>query len=54
MHAMLMLLMGDQAPATLPEDGYLLWHCSNKEDFVKQMPLFDEWGLHPGGLEGPR
>ncbi|KAF6991590.1 hypothetical protein CFC21_008661 [Triticum aestivum] len=23
-------------------------------EFVRQMPLFDEWGLRPAGLEGPR
>ena len=40
--AMLKLLMGDSVPTMLPEEGCLLYQCSNKEDFVMEMPLFDE------------
>jgi hypothetical protein len=53
LHTMLELLTGDPAPAALREEGCLLYQCSNKEDFVRQMPPFDEWGLRPKGLEGP-
>ena len=48
------LLTGDPAPANLPEEGCLLYCCSNKVEFARQMPPFDEWGLRPVGLEGPR
>src|SRR5215216_1459123 len=48
------LLTVNPAPAMLPEEGCLLYCCSNKEEFVRQMPLFNEWGLRPVGLEGPR
>ena len=54
LRTVLELLTGDPAPATLPEEGCLLYQCSNKEDFVKERPLFDEWGLRLVGLEGPR
>ena len=50
---MLELLTGDPMPTNLPEEGCLLYCCSNKVEFVKQMPLFDEWGLCPAGLDGP-
>ena len=51
---MLELLTGDLMPANLPEEGCLLYCCLNKVEFMKQMPLFDEWGLRPVGLKGPR
>ena len=51
---MLELLTGDPMPANLPEEGCLLYYYSNKAEFVRKMPLFDEWGPHPVGLEGPR
>ena len=50
----LKLLTGEPEPADLPGGGCLLYLCSNKEAFAGQMPLFDEWGLLPEGLEGPR
>ena len=52
LRAMLVLLKGDPAPAVLPEDGCLLWHCSNKEDFVKQMPSLMSRGYARGALKG--
>ena len=36
------------------QEGCLLYCCSNKVEFVKQMPPFNEWGLRPVGLEGLR
>ena len=50
----LMILTGDPFPGSIRQGGALLYLCSNKADFVKQMPSFDEWGLHPAGLRGPR
>ena len=50
---MLELLTGDPMPANLLEEGCLLYCCSNKVEFARQMPPFDEWGLRPAGLEGP-
>ena len=50
----LKLLTGDPEPTDLPGGGYLLYLCSNKAAFAGQMPLFDEWGLLPEDLEGPR
>ena len=38
----------------LPGKNCLLYRCKNKDEFVKDMPLFDEWGSRPIGLEGPR
>nr|XP_020147867.1 translation initiation factor IF-2-like [Aegilops tauschii subsp. strangulata] len=38
----------------MPEEGCLLYCCLSKVDFARQMPPFDEWGLRPAGLEGPR
>lgn len=32
----------------------MLYLCPNRSDFVNQMPIFDEWGLRPAGLQGPR
>ena len=33
--------------------GTLLYLCRNRDDFVRQMPHFDEWGLRPANLVGP-
>ena len=49
-HMVLELLTGDPTPANLPKEGCLLYCCSNKVEFVKQMPPFDEWGLRPVSL----
>ena len=35
LRAMLELLTGDPAPFVLPEDSFLLYLCSNKEEFVR-------------------
>ena len=47
-------LTGDPTLADLPEEGCLLYRFSNKVEFTRQMSPFDEWGLRPVGLEGPR
>ena len=39
---MLELLTGNPMLANLLEEGCLLYYCSNKLEFVKHMPLFDE------------
>src|SRR4051812_25770456 len=31
-----------------------MYLCQNRDDFVRQMPSFDEWGLRPAGFQGPR
>ena len=50
----LMILTRDPSPGSLRQGGALLYLCSSRDDFVKQMPSFDEWGLRPAGLMGPR
>lgn len=50
----LRVLTGDPSPGSLRHDGALLYLCSGRADFVRQMPSFDEWGLRPAGLTGPR
>ena len=50
----LMILTGDPSPGSIRHGGALLYLCSNRADFVKWMPSFDEWGLRPTGLRGPR
>ena len=50
----LLVLTGDPSPGSIRHGGALLYLCSNRGDFVKQMPGFDEWGLRPAGLRGPR
>ena len=47
-------MTGDPSPGSLRSGGVLLYLCSGRADFVKQMPSFDEWGLRPAGLTGPR
>jgi hypothetical protein len=54
LRAVLERLTGDPVPATIPEGNSLLYTRLNSEAFVKIMPLFDEWGLRPKGLVGPR
>ena len=48
------VLTGDPSPADMPQEGCLLYCCSNRVEFAGQMPPFDEWGLRPVSLEGPR
>ena len=50
----LAVLTADPSLADMPQEGCLLYRCSNRVEFSKQMPPFDEWGLRPTGLEGPR
>ena len=38
----LMILTGDPSPGSLRKGGALLYFCSGRADFVKQMPNFDE------------
>ena len=54
LRTVLKVLAGDPSPGSLRRDGALLYLCSGRADFVKQMPSFDEWGLRPAGLTGPR
>jgi hypothetical protein len=54
LRAALERLIGDPTPAMIPAGDSFLYTCPNPVDFVKIMPLFDEWGLRPKGLEGPR
>ena len=49
-----MIMTGDPSPGSLRQGGALLYLCSGRADFVKQVPNFDEWGLRPAGLTGPR
>ena len=50
----LRVLTGDPSPRSVQHGGALLYLFSNRVEFVRQMPRFDEWGLRPAGLEGPR
>ena len=54
LRTVLWVLTGDHSPGSLRSGGVLLYLCSGRADFVKQMPRFDEWGLRPAGLTGPR
>ena len=51
---MLEVLTGVPLPDDLPGKSCLLYRCLNKVQFVEHMPSFDEWGLRPVGLVGPR
>ena len=48
------VLAGVPLPDDMPGKSCLLYRCSNKEEFAEHMPSFDEWGLRPVGLAGPR
>ena len=48
------VLAGVPLPDDMPGKSCLLYRCSNREEFVEHMPSFDEWGLRPDGLVGPR
>src|SRR4051812_36572239 len=50
----LLVLTGDPNPGSIHRGGALLYLCQNRDDFVRQMPFFDEWGLRPAGFQGPR
>src|SRR4051812_42790052 len=50
----LLVLTGDPNPGSIQRGGALLYLCQNMDDFVRQMPSFDEWGLRPAGFQGPR
>ena len=41
-------------PAEMPGKNCLLYRCKNKDEFAASMPFFDEWGMRPIGLVGPR
>src|SRR4051812_5032008 len=49
----LLVLTGDPNPGGIRQGGALLYLCQNRDDFVRQMPPFDEWGLRPAGFRGP-
>ena len=50
----LMVLSGVPLPDDMPRKSCLLYCCENKDEFAASMPSFDEWGLRPIGLVGPR
>src|SRR4051812_33944249 len=50
----LLVLTGDPNPGGIWQGGALLYLCQNRDDFVRQMPPFDEWGLHLVSFQGPR
>ena len=49
-----MVLTGIPLPDDMPRKSCLLYRCENKAEFAASMPSFDEWGLRPIGLVGPR
>ena len=54
LRTMLLILTGAPNPGSIQQGGALLYLCQNRGDFVNQMPIFDEWGPHPAGIQGPR
>src|SRR4051812_16800661 len=54
LRTVLLILTGAPNPGNIQRGGALLYLRQNRDDFVNQMPIFDEWGLHPTGLQGPR
>nr|XP_045089228.1 uncharacterized protein LOC120973986 [Aegilops tauschii subsp. strangulata] len=50
----LKVLKGVPLQAEMPGKNCLLYRCKNKDEFAASMPSFDEWGLRPIGLVGPR
>ena len=48
----LQVLTGDPSPGSVRHGGALLYLCTNRVEFVRQMPRFDEWGLCPASLAG--
>ena len=50
----LLTLTGDPNPGNIQQGGALLYLCQSGGNFVRQMPIFDEWGPRPAGLQGPR
>ena len=50
----LKVLTGDPSSGDIRHGGGLLYLCSGRAEFARQMPRFDEWGLRPADLVGPR
>lgn len=50
----LRVLTGDPSLGSVQHGGALLYLCSGKAKFVRQMPHLDEWGLRLAILMGPR
>ena len=48
------VLTGVPSPDDMPGKSCLLYRCTNKAGFVESMPSFDEWGMRPDSLGGPR
>ena len=48
------VLTGVPLPDDLPRRSCPLYRCLNKMTFAERMPSFNEWGLCPVGLVGPR
>ena len=53
LRTMLLILTGDPNPGSIQQGGALLYLYQKRSDFVNQMPIFDEWGLRPAGLQRP-
>src|SRR3954471_19486929 len=54
LRAVLLVLTGDPNAGSIQRGGALLCLCQNRDEFVRRMPSFDEWGLRPAGFQGPR
>ena len=54
LNKVLEVLTGDPSPGDIRHGGSLLYLCSGGAEFARQMPHFDEWGLRPANLVGPR
>ena len=50
----LTVLSGIPLPDEMLGNSCLLYRCENKVTFAANMPSFDEWGMCPVGLVGPR
>lgn len=54
LRTVLRVLTGAPSAGSIRHGAALLYLCSGRADFVRPMPSFDEWGLRPVGLMGPR
>ena len=47
-------MTADPSPGDIRHESGLLYLCSGRAEFPRQMPCSDEWGLRPADLVGPR